>query len=446
MSAYNPPIENVPIFDSALFRQTNTDDALTSAQADKRYLRFPIAQGTENLSAINVNGSATFTGTSDIIQESGSQILQQPASTGVISSSNILNASIVRTNFGSSTNTSLQIIDTSSKGLYVVSNAINNAYNNIVQTGDAVITSVNTTPLSLTNSSSSFTNGIRLDTTQLSLGYGGTADVPSTLITCNASTVNVSPSLTFPDTRVQNSAFTGAGPLAGSYTNTNMTIDSNGKISAISNGSGGGGGGSNITPSSIVITPTTGAISTSGIFNQFNAGALYSLYDGTNTAYNSNWTPTRPLKIRFVTNSGGAVPNTWGGWITLEVNFWFASTSGGAIGQTTCTLMLFGNALKSNWGSLGSTIYNINNKIDGNDAYFMSNGSAPFGRQYYTYNQTFSGISGANAYLSGSGTGTSNYTVQIYFQMPSVSVYSYNCKIIDVSALSTSNMGVEIFS
>ena len=46
-------------------------------------------------------------------------------------------------------------------------------------------------------------------------------------------------SITYFDTKVQDSAFKGAGASAGSYTNTNMTIDANGKISAISSGSAG---------------------------------------------------------------------------------------------------------------------------------------------------------------------------------------------------------------
>ena len=58
MSSYAPPTENVAIFDSVNF--TSGDETITQSQADKRYLRFPNAQGTENLQAINVNGIAQF--------------------------------------------------------------------------------------------------------------------------------------------------------------------------------------------------------------------------------------------------------------------------------------------------------------------------------------------------------------------------------------------------
>lgn len=58
MSSYAPPVENVAIFDTINF--TSGEQTLTQNQADKRYLRFPNAQGTENLQAVNVNGLATF--------------------------------------------------------------------------------------------------------------------------------------------------------------------------------------------------------------------------------------------------------------------------------------------------------------------------------------------------------------------------------------------------
>ena len=58
MSASNPPDPNVNTFNNEYW--TAGDTTLTQEEADRRYLRFPIAQGTENLAAINVNGNATF--------------------------------------------------------------------------------------------------------------------------------------------------------------------------------------------------------------------------------------------------------------------------------------------------------------------------------------------------------------------------------------------------
>lgn len=56
MAIYPPPIKNLPIFDSSVF--SSGDTFITQNQADKRYLRYQFAQGTENLQAIIVNGTA----------------------------------------------------------------------------------------------------------------------------------------------------------------------------------------------------------------------------------------------------------------------------------------------------------------------------------------------------------------------------------------------------
>jgi len=61
MANYNPPTENLPIFDKEVF--SNEDTPLTIGYADKHYLKYPNAQGTENLAAIVVNGSSTFNST-----------------------------------------------------------------------------------------------------------------------------------------------------------------------------------------------------------------------------------------------------------------------------------------------------------------------------------------------------------------------------------------------
>ncbi len=61
MADYTPPIENLPIFDKLVFVSGTT--YISQNDADKRYLRFPNAQGTENLASIVVNGTATFSST-----------------------------------------------------------------------------------------------------------------------------------------------------------------------------------------------------------------------------------------------------------------------------------------------------------------------------------------------------------------------------------------------
>jgi hypothetical protein len=58
MATYTPPFENLAIFDPRVF--TNDLTPITQGEGDKRYLRFPNAQGTENLAAITVGGVATF--------------------------------------------------------------------------------------------------------------------------------------------------------------------------------------------------------------------------------------------------------------------------------------------------------------------------------------------------------------------------------------------------
>lgn len=65
MSAYYPPAENVPIFDASLFRTTNSQ-LLTRAVASSSFLTFPIAQGTETLKDIIVEGTSSFTNTATL--------------------------------------------------------------------------------------------------------------------------------------------------------------------------------------------------------------------------------------------------------------------------------------------------------------------------------------------------------------------------------------------
>jgi len=75
MTDYNPPTQDLPIFDKLVF--LSGEEYITQNQADKRYLRFPNAQGTENLQTINVNGIATFN--NEIVQANAKRITQAVA-------------------------------------------------------------------------------------------------------------------------------------------------------------------------------------------------------------------------------------------------------------------------------------------------------------------------------------------------------------------------------
>ena len=61
MAQYFPPTEDVPIFDTNLFEDPN--EYLTVTKANGKYLKYPNAQGTENLQAITVSGTALFNST-----------------------------------------------------------------------------------------------------------------------------------------------------------------------------------------------------------------------------------------------------------------------------------------------------------------------------------------------------------------------------------------------
>ena len=55
---YEPPTENLAIFDDSVFQVDNAP--LTIAKANKLYLKYPNAQGTENMQTTNVNGLLTM--------------------------------------------------------------------------------------------------------------------------------------------------------------------------------------------------------------------------------------------------------------------------------------------------------------------------------------------------------------------------------------------------
>jgi hypothetical protein len=68
MSAYNPPVKETQIFDTNNFSGVSISssggvDGLTKEDADKYYLQYPRAQGSETLQSVNVNGVLNVLGT-----------------------------------------------------------------------------------------------------------------------------------------------------------------------------------------------------------------------------------------------------------------------------------------------------------------------------------------------------------------------------------------------
>lgn len=454
MADYSPPTENLPIFDSAVFK--SGDSTLTQSQGDKRYLRYPNAQGTENLQAINVNGASqfnatsTYSSTSNIVQTSGSTLQQQPASqygslpSGTTAS---LNKTFIGTNFGSTNTTSLQITDTSqNRSIICLPNSSTSAYNPLVQAQDASIISVNNS-LTLTRSQGT-TTGLRISSSNniVVMGSGGTSSTPTNNLTVNGSTNTMTTTgtdLTIGNTNVN---FSSTVPPTSSATQPSAS-DSSSKIpttawvqSAIS-----AGGSTNITPNSINITPTSTALQyTSGISNQYNSGAFYALSGQTTQLYTNTtspvqYTPNRPIQIRFTTSDGTnnfnlSVP------ITFTLNCFFYD--GSSYGETSCQLMIFPSALTSNWGSYGDTNYNINNNINGNTGFYST------GRQYWTSNQQLSGFSGSQGWLQGVNNATGVYTIYIYFTMWTGSQWTYwiRSQATNGATSASPQMGIQIFS
>ena len=62
MSAYNPPTENLPVFDNSVFNTVNPTGNITRAQADLLYLHYPFGQGAEVIPSLTVTGTSLLSG------------------------------------------------------------------------------------------------------------------------------------------------------------------------------------------------------------------------------------------------------------------------------------------------------------------------------------------------------------------------------------------------
>jgi hypothetical protein len=82
MANYEPPTENLPEFNSAVFRTTT--EPLTIEEGDARYLRYPLGQGIETIPGLVVGGSSNLDGATFAEGTSPEYRIEYPVNSGRI--------------------------------------------------------------------------------------------------------------------------------------------------------------------------------------------------------------------------------------------------------------------------------------------------------------------------------------------------------------------------
>ena len=525
MSVNVPPNPNVSTFNNDYW--IHMDTALTTADADLRYLRWNVAQGDETLQGISVNGNANFysqTNFNDVATGSLTSLAVQPlandsttkipttawvqsaitgAPSSILATNNTFTGTNAFNNIAPITSTATQPAsnDSSTKipttawvqtavsgGSILATNNIftgTNTFNNDLVVKDQ-LTINDTTLVSNTQfkqQPNSFT--IELTGTNPTYDMGVNGALIQTYNTFNnimafptpTTFINVAPptstatqpasndsSTKIPTTAWVQTAVSGSSILAtnNTFTGTNAfnniapitstatqpaSNDSSTKIPTtawVQSAITAIPSLANLTPNSVTITRTNVASSsTAGITNNYNNGGYIDqgITSANNVAYNANFTPNIPLKIIFANNSGNPSFSPYSaGAVIVNINCFFSNASKTSYGQTECKLTLFGNLLSDDFGTgYGDTTYNLNNQINGNGAFNYSSPTyAPTGRQYWTYDQVFSGaLSATPAYLQGINNLDGTYTIFVYFQAEQVMTWSYNATIINAAGLIT---------
>ena len=408
MSSQLPP--DVIIFPGIDYNSsfyTSNIDNLTYEEASKKFLKYPIAQGTESLQAINVNGVATF-----------NQNITVAADKGI----------------------------TQSGGCYITQNSITGNFENTFRP-------------------SNFTGGFNVKPTSLIPQpamalygtYGSNSRMyyqASSLCKYLQQVSRVSPS--DPDSELTIRTANTSGNIFDMVINpTNVSIQqpiiSTATIPASTDNSTRvpttawvQSLAKNLTPNSITITPTS--YPSAGITNVYNSGAISCRTSSTTVAFGSQFTPNFMTSIIF--NSDNINFGLLARPCEFRVNCFFYDTDNN-YGQTSFNIIIFPSAIRANWGTYQGTTYNINNKINTDGSFGYTNATyAPYGRQYWTYNQQFSGVNGANAYLYGNDVSTatnSAFSVNLEFVFnKQLTTYSITIEALSTDAAKAANLGVQI--
>ena len=176
----------------------------------------------------------------------------------------------------------------------------------------------------------------------------------------------------------------------------------------------------------------------------FCSANVMSSYGTTTKSYGIQY-----LNIRF--QNKNLTSNTLfvlddGKFVNFRITCRFHRTDMGASGETSCNIMFFqpAFALVDGWGGFRNNTHSINNDISGAGAYGLIN------RPYWTYNQTFNGVTGSQAYLAGMKSAYNGYPLidfKIWFIFPTDDyVYSITCEALDISNAIEKNMTCTISS
>ena len=418
MAVYSPPTEDLPIFDSTVF--LTGDEPLTYNEAKKKFLRYPNAQGTENLQAIVVNGTSQFNQKATMSSSTNNTMLEISKTSGYSNSGLI----IKNTGIDQSQSTNVNFI-----------NSLGQI--NLLQNKDLNINGGKTYMWEQNGTGNYLSQYVNATDYKWDTNIGGTV---YNVLDLNTTTgLNIASKTNFTNTNIGSLTSSATQPIASdSSTKIPTTAWVQSAISAYTPPLP-----ANVQFNSVIIAPiaTVYNSGTSFLNNIYNLGATTGFSGSGTQAYSGGgWTPSIIPSIQFRTND---FSNTWNMNDAVLFRLDFFYWSGGSYGETSCKILLFPAAIKSNWGtsSLGTTTsYNINNKINNNASFVYTDATyAPYGRQYWTFDQNFSGVAGANAYLQGSNISQGIFQVSIWPQLfNNTTSWSWNLTCLNSNAAQTS--------